>query len=85
MVGARGARHCRYYAVAGNIAAAITMFHNQVKLYWYRALRRRSQRTSLDWEAMDRLEARSLPSPRILHPWPNVRFDAKTQARSQVR
>ena len=76
--------HCQYYAVPGNIVA-VTTFHAQVKLYWYRALRRRSQRTSLTWERMDRLEARWLPPARILHPWPNVRFDARTRARSPVR
>jgi RNA-directed DNA polymerase len=76
--------HCRYYAVPGNIVA-ITTFHAQAKRHWYEALRRRSQRTSLTWERMDRLEARWLPPPRILHPWPNVRFDARTQARSPVR
>jgi RNA-directed DNA polymerase len=76
--------HCQYYAVPGNIVA-VTTFHAQVKLHWYRALRRRSQRTSLTWERMDRLEARWLPPARILHPWPNVRFDARTRARSPVR
>ena len=76
--------HCQYYAVPGNIVA-VTTFHAQVKLHWYRALRRRSQRTSLTWERMDRLEARWLPPARILHPWPNVRYDARTRARSPVR
>ena len=32
-----------------------------------------------------RLAARWLPKPRILHPWPNARFDARTQGRSPVR
>jgi RNA-directed DNA polymerase len=76
--------HDRYYAVPGN-TGAIMMFRFQVKRHWYRALRRRSQRTSLDWKRMDRLEARWLPPARILHPWPNVRFDARTRARSPVR
>jgi hypothetical protein len=76
--------HYGYYAVPGNIAA-ITTFHTQVKRHWYRALRRRSQRTSLDWQRMDRLAAHWLPPPRILHPWPSVRFNARTQARSPVR
>jgi group II intron reverse transcriptase/maturase len=76
--------HYGYYAVPGNLVA-ITTFHTQVKLHWYRALRRRSQRTSLDWNRMDRLAARWLPPPRILHPWPTVRFSARTQARSPVR
>ena len=37
------------------------------------------------WERMGRLEARWLPPARITHPWPNVRFDARTQGRSPVR
>ena len=76
--------HYRYYAVPGNIAA-ISTFRNQVKRHWFRALRRRSQRTSLDWERMDRLAARWLPPARIMHPWPDVRFNARTRARSPVR
>ena len=35
--------------------------------------------------ADDRLAARWLPQPRILHPWPDARFDARTQGRSPVR
>jgi hypothetical protein len=34
---------------------------------------------------MHRLDKRWLPTDRILHPWPSVRFDAGTQARSPVR
>ena len=76
--------HYNYYAVPGNIVA-ITTFRAQAKRHWYEALRRRSQRSSLTWERMDRLEARWLPPARILHPWPNARFDARTRARSPVR
>ena len=76
--------HARYYAAPGNIAA-IETFRKQAKRHWYQALRRRSQRTSLDWERMSRLEARWLPSARIMHPWPSMRFDARTRARSPVR
>jgi RNA-directed DNA polymerase len=76
--------HCAYYAVPDNIDA-VAAFHNQATRHWYRALRRRSQRTRLTWERMHRLGARWLPPVRILHPWPNVRFDARTQGRSPVR
>ena len=76
--------HARYYAVPGNIAAIVT-FRGQAKRHWYQALRRRSQRTSLTWERMERLETRWLPPARIMHPWPSMRFDARTQARSPVR
>ena len=76
--------HCAYYAVPGNYEA-VDAFHEEAVKHWYRALRRRSQRTSLTWERMSRLEARWLPPAKITQPWPNVRFDANTQGRSPVR
>lgn len=76
--------HYRYYAVPGNIRA-ISTFHDQVQRHWFTALRRRSQRTNLSWERRSRLADRWLPSPRILHPWPDARFRARTRARSPVR
>jgi RNA-directed DNA polymerase len=76
--------HVNYYAVPGNIEAA-KAFRDQVTRHWYRALRRRSQRANLDWERMGRLADRWLPPARITHPWPDVRFDARTQGRSPVR
>ena len=76
--------HYNYYAVPGN-SDAIQAFQNQATRHWYRALRRRSQRTRLNWERMGRLAQRWLPPARIKHPWPNQRFNARTQARSPVR
>jgi RNA-directed DNA polymerase len=76
--------HCAYYAVPGNYEA-VDAFCGEVTKHWYRALRRRSQRTNLTWERMSRLEARWLPPAKITHPWPNVRFDANTRGRSPVR
>jgi RNA-directed DNA polymerase len=76
--------HLAYYAVPGNIAA-VTAFRNQVKRHWQRALRRRSQRTRVDWARIDRLAARWLPPARIAHPHPAVRFNVRTQGRSPVR
>src|SRR6266852_4519587 len=76
--------HIAYYAVPGNIHA-VSAFRKQVTRHWDRALRRRSQRHRVTWERMGRLEARWLPAARITHPWPNVRFDARTQGRSPVR
>ena len=37
------------------------------------------------WERAYRLADRWLPPPRILHPWPDARFDARTRGRSPVR
>jgi group II intron reverse transcriptase/maturase len=76
--------HLAYYAVPGN-ARAINAFRVQIGRHWLRALRRRSQRHRLSWERMDRLIARWLPPVRIVHPYPEVRFDARTQGRSPVR
>jgi group II intron reverse transcriptase/maturase len=76
--------HLNYYAVPGNIEA-VTAFRYQATRHWHRALRRRSQRQRLDWERMERLATRWLPPAKIVHPWPEQRFDARIQARSPVR
>jgi RNA-directed DNA polymerase len=76
--------HLAYYAVPGN-TDAVAAFRTQATRHWYRALRRRSQRTRLNWGRMNRLATRWLPPARPMHPWPNTRFDARTQGRSPVR
>jgi group II intron reverse transcriptase/maturase len=76
--------HMAYYAVTGN-ADAIIAFHDRVTRHWLRALRRRSERHRLDWQRMNRLAARYLPPVQRMHPFPNERFDARTQGRSPVR
>jgi RNA-directed DNA polymerase len=76
--------HYNYYAVPDN-SEALHGFRRRVIRLWLQALRRRSQKDRLTWERMYRLADRWLPKPRILHPWPNRRFDARTQGRSPVR
>jgi hypothetical protein len=76
--------HFAYYAVPGNISA-VTAFRLQVVRHWFKALRRRSQRTRLNWARMDRLEKRWLPRAEVLHPYPEVRFAANTRGGSRVR
>jgi RNA-directed DNA polymerase len=76
--------HYRYYAVPDN-SRALQAFRDSVTRHWLRSLRRRSQRSRMTWERMRRIAARWLPRARILHPWPNARFDARTQGRSPVR
>jgi RNA-directed DNA polymerase len=76
--------HYNYYAVPGN-TTAVRVFRYQATRHWRHALRRRSQRTRVNWERMDRLSARWLPPVRVKHPWPEARFDARTQGRSPVR
>ena len=62
-----------YHAVPTN-SAAISAFRYHVIILWHRRLRRRSQRTRLVWTQMAKLADEFLPRPRILHPWPSVRF-----------
>ena len=65
-----------YHAVPGNFVALQT-FRREVARAWLEALRRRSQRHRLPWERFRSIIDRYLPLPRILHPEPGVRFDAK--------
>ena len=76
--------HMAYYAVPGN-TQAVAAFRDQVTRHWLKALRRRGQKTRITWERIGRIEARWLPPARVMHPYPNVRFDARTQGRSPVR
>ena len=76
--------HLAYYAVPGN-TRAIVAFRYQLVKRWLKALRRRSQRYRLTWERMVRLAQRWLPPAKILHPYPEVRFNARTRGRSPVR
>jgi RNA-directed DNA polymerase len=76
--------HCNYYAVPEN-SKALNAFRYRIIRYWLTALRHRSQRTKMTWERMQRHAERWLPKVRILHPWPEARYDAKIQGRSPVR
>jgi RNA-directed DNA polymerase len=67
------AGYSAYHAVPTNIQAIGAFRHHVVRL-WYRQLRRRSQRGRLVWARMAELANEFLPKPRILHPWPSVRF-----------
>jgi RNA-directed DNA polymerase len=78
------AGHYRYYAVPDN-SEALRAFRHAVKRLWFHSLRRRSQRHRLSGRRITALETRWLPQPRILHPWPTDRFDARTLNRSPVR
>ena len=76
--------HFAYYGVPGN-SDALAAFRYQVARHWIKALRRRSQRSSLNWTRMTRYVRRWLPPARLQHPFPSVRFDANTRGRSPVR
>ena len=62
-----------YHAVPTNLRAIGTFRHHVADL-WRRTLKRRSQRAQVTWQRMDRLLARWLPTPRILHAWPERRM-----------
>jgi hypothetical protein len=68
--------HFAYYAVPTN-SRALSAFRRCVTDLWRRTLRRRSQRDGFTWERMAKLVNDWLPPPRILHPWPDIRFDVK--------
>jgi group II intron reverse transcriptase/maturase len=62
-----------YHAVPTN-SPALAAFRYHVLVLWYRQIRRRSQRARIGWAQMTKLADEFLPKPRILHPWPSVRF-----------
>ena len=62
-----------YHAVPTNFPS-LGAFRGHIVRLWLRVLRRRSQKDHFAWERMWRLADEWLPQPRILHPWPNVRF-----------
>jgi RNA-directed DNA polymerase len=62
-----------YHAVPTN-SRALATFRHRVTVLWQRALRRRSQKDRTSWNRMAGLVDDWLPRPRILHPWPSVRF-----------
>ena len=65
---------CQYYAVPGNYVR-LRQFRDALQTMWLRVLRRRSQRgRRLTWAKFSRLSRRWLPTPKILHPYPNARF-----------
>jgi len=69
--------YLNYYAVPGN-TDAVQDFRTQVTRHWRQALQRRSQRTRLTWARMNRLATRWLPRIRVMHPYPEARFAART-------
>ena len=62
-----------YHAVPTN-GPTLTAFLFHVTNLWRRTLRRRSQKDWTTRERAARLANDWLPKPRILHPWPDVRF-----------
>ena len=74
--------HYDHYAVPDN-SKALRDFRHAVVRHWRGALSRRSQRGRMSWERIYRYADRWLPAPRIQHPWPRVRFDARPKGGAQ--
>lgn len=76
--------HYQYFGVPGN-GPSLNSFRERLTRLWYTVLRRRSQKSAMTWERMNRLARRWLPYPTIRHPYPYQRFGVTTQGRSPVR
>jgi group II intron reverse transcriptase/maturase len=62
-----------YHAVPGNIGS-LGVFRKRVTWLWRWALRRRGQKHRANWARTRRLSERWIPEPRVLHPYPELRF-----------
>lgn len=64
----------QYHAVPGN-SATLGRFRHRLFWLWWKIVGRRSQRR-MRWDRYRSIFNRWVPYPRILHPYPSVRFDA---------
>ena len=64
----------QYHGIPGNMAS-LKRFREQIGRYWRHVLKRRSQKGRLKWDRMARLFERWLPRPKLVRPYPSVRFD----------
>ncbi len=71
----------QYYAVPGT-SRKLDRFVQEVTRIWLQMIRRRSQRgkRGWTWERMKRIARLYLPRPKIRHPYPSTRFDARRNA-----
>ena len=76
--------HYNYFGVPRN-TWAMSRFRNEVIRLWFRTLRRRSQKTRMNWKRMGRLVRSWIPNPRVVHPYPDQRLCVITRGRSPVR
>ena len=72
-----------YHAVPTNFAALSAIRHHVMRFRLH-TLRRRSQKDKYTWERITKLANDFLPQPKILHPWPSVRFAVTTLGRSRM-
>lgn len=65
-----------YHAVPGNVDR-LGALRREVAKAWLHALRRRGQHGRMQWSRLRGYVARYLPLVRVLHPYPEERFDAR--------
>ena len=68
--------HANYFAVHGNLNS-VYLYIYEISKAWYRSLCRRSQRKRLNWAKFQKYLEPLLPKVKIMHEYPNIRFDAK--------
>jgi RNA-directed DNA polymerase len=73
----------QYHAVPGNLSV-LARFRRQVARLWYGVLCQRSQRRPT-WAKLGPIFDRWLPIPRVTHPYPDARFDARRRMASHPR
>jgi group II intron reverse transcriptase/maturase len=74
----------QYHAVPGNLQQ-LGRFRWRLARLWRYVLRRRSQKSRVTWNMIGPIVDRWIPAPRTLHPYPNIRFDARIQGKSRMR
>ncbi len=73
----------QYHAVPGNLPI-LSRFRHQVARLWFRTLGQRSQRR-LTWGKLGASFDHWLPNPRVVHAYPDARFDARFRKGSDPR
>lgn len=73
----------QYHAVPGNLTV-LSRFRRQVARYWFRALGQRSQRRPT-WDKLGKLFDQWLSVPKVVHEYPDARFDASRRAAANPR
>jgi hypothetical protein len=74
-----------YYAVPGN-NRAVNAFRTQAARHWHQVMERRSQKSELPWDRMNRIVTRWLPPDQDPAPVPGGALRRQvTQGKSPVR
>lgn len=68
-----------YHAIPGNMKR-LQQFRDEITKLWLAQIRRRSQRHRWPWSRMQRMVRCLLPTPKILHPYPDQRFRDRLKA-----